>query len=79
MGHTCREKGIKNYNLGGINIDRFPGPYKFKMGIAQEKNLKNTLGEWEYSTPFFLKIFFNYGIKLYLHSSYMLSKIFKNL
>ena len=76
---TCREKGIKNYNLGGINIDRFPGPYKFKMGIAGEKNLKNTLGEWEYSNPFFLKIFFNYGIKLYFHSSYILSKIFKNL
>jgi lipid II:glycine glycyltransferase (peptidoglycan interpeptide bridge formation enzyme) len=75
----CRKMGIKNYNLGGINLERFPGPYRFKMGIAREETLIETLGEWEFSQPKLIKNVINFLIKTYMHSSSSFSKLFRNL
>ena len=75
----CRERGLKYYNLGGVNVTRYPGPYRFKRGIGYKSNHYESLGEWELSEPSYMKNILNLFIRVYLHSSSLLSKFIKNL
>ena len=76
----CRSLGVKKFNLGEVNMKRWPGPGRFKTGADRNANLYDTLGEWEWSNNFLLSLFVNLFIKFYHGTGYFMSKkIFKNL
>ncbi len=79
MFDVCRSKGIKEINLGELNFESWPGPYRFKNGLKKSSTIYAALGEWEWSNFILLKHIINFSIIIYLKSNTFLSKIIKNL
>lgn len=79
MFDICRSKGIKKINLGELNFENWPGPYRFKNGLYKSSIIFSSLGEWEWSNFVLLKNIINSSINIYLKSNLFLSKIIKNL
>ena len=78
MLDVLRDRGIENFNIGSTNQERFPGPYRFKVGIGYKNSLYTSLGEWNYTNSLFQEIILNIFIKMYFNSSPFLRKFIKN-
>jgi hypothetical protein len=62
--NECKNRGIKSFNLGGVEYKTSPGVAKFKVDTGGE--LYKFVSEWEY-TNF---IFFRYIIGFYLYMKF---------
>jgi len=56
----CAEKSIVNYDMSGISPNAAGGVYKFKKGTGA-KHIE-FLGEWEWSSRWWLKLLFNLAL-----------------
>ena len=57
----CREIGVKDYDLMGVDIDNNRGVYNFKKGTGAA--LQTYLGEWEWATNPVIKWVVNLAIR----------------
>ena len=78
MLNALRDRGIENFNIGSTNQERFPGPYRFKVGIGYKNSLYKSLGEWNYSNSHFHERILNIFLKIYFNSSLFVRKLIKN-
>ena len=63
---VLRNKGFEYFNIGELNQERWPGPYRFKLGIGQKSRIYNSLGEWNISTSFLITWVLEFYVRLYL-------------
>lgn len=75
---ALRERNISNLNLGATNQKRYPGPYRFKVGIGYRYSLYTALGEWDYSSNRALKYIFNKFIDTYFNSKSYVKWMIRN-
>lgn len=57
----CRERGVRWYDLGGIDPAANPGVYTFKKETGARQI--ELLGEWDWATAEWLRLFGNWAIK----------------
>jgi lipid II:glycine glycyltransferase (peptidoglycan interpeptide bridge formation enzyme) len=57
----CQEHGITKYDLGGIDPWDNPGCHRFKRGTGGQE--VEYLGEWDWGTSFWLRLFGNLAIR----------------
>ena len=60
--NECYAKGVKSYDLGGVELTANKGVYDFKHGIGS--NLVSYLGEWESASPASVKVIANMILQL---------------
>lgn len=60
--NDCFEKGIRRYDLGGVEPSKNKGVFDFKKGTGAE--LCAYLGEWEAASPPWIKPIANYMLRL---------------
>ena len=58
---SCKERGVRYYDLSGIDPDGNPGVYNFKKGTGATK--VKFLGEWEWASSNMLRFGVNLAIK----------------
>lgn len=63
---VLRDRGIEYFNIGELNQERWPGPYRFKLGIGHKSMIYRSLGEWEISSHSLLTLIVDFYIRLYL-------------
>jgi hypothetical protein len=77
-----KEKGLKYFDLGGINPQRNPGSYQFKAGICKNIGKEvSYIGEFNASDDFISALFMNiiqFGKKVDLKLNFFLEKIKKS-
>jgi len=61
----CRKRGIKKYNLGGVEMIKNPGVAKFKVDSGAKSY--EFVGEWEYSNLVFFRYVANFLIFIIYH------------
>ena len=76
--NVLRDKKVIQLNLGSTNQARFPGPYRFKVGIGYKNSLYTALGEWNYTSNVMLGFVLNKFIDAYFNSTSFMKKIIKN-
>ncbi len=63
---VLRKKDIEYFNIGELNQDRWPGPYRFKLGIGRNSRIYNSLGEWNFSSSLFITWALDFYVRLHL-------------
>lgn len=58
-----KNKGVKKLYLGELNKKKFPGNFQFKSSFNQE--IVKIIGEYDYASNFFVRIFFNIYLYFY--------------
>jgi lipid II:glycine glycyltransferase (peptidoglycan interpeptide bridge formation enzyme) len=57
----CKELGVTRFDLGGIDPAANPGGFNFKKGTGARE--LESLGEWDWATSTWLRLFGNWAIK----------------
>jgi lipid II:glycine glycyltransferase (peptidoglycan interpeptide bridge formation enzyme) len=56
--NECKNRGVKTFNLGGVEFIKAPGVAKFKFDTGGE--MYEFISDWEYSNFIFLRSFINF-------------------
>ncbi len=61
LAEECRARGVRTYDMGGVDPERNKGVYDFKKGTGAQ--LVHYLGEWDCAVPGVLRLVANWSLR----------------